>query len=157
MTKKLLILILMAISFSGCDRNKVYEADISFEEKTWDMNKIPAFSFELEHTKTVDIFFKMRNDLDYPFQNLYVQYTFRKQKGNELKKDLVNLSLFNAKTGVPLGKGSSVFQNRAILLTSQTLAAGSYEVELAQYMRNEALNGVYSIGIRVEESEATEK
>lgn len=146
----------MVIVIMGCDPKKVHESDMSFQDKNWDMNETPVFSFELEEAETVDIYFKIRNDLDYPFQNLYLQYTFRTDEGSELKKDLVNLPLFDAKTGVPLGKGSSVFQHRSLLISSETLAAGNYEIELAQYMRNKALKGIYSVGIRIEESEVSE-
>lgn len=145
-------MVLLCIGLLGCDPQKVYESDINFEGKIWDMNETPVFAFKLEQTKTVDIIFKLRNDLDYPFQNLYIQYVFKTAEGKELKKDLMNLTLFDTKTGIPTGTGNSIFQNRTVLLSSETLSPGNYEIELAQYMREDKLAGVYSAGIRVEES-----
>ncbi len=156
MHKNLFLWTLLVIVIMGCDPKKLYESDLSFVEKNWDMNETPVFSFELQEAETVDIYFKIRNDLDYPYQNLYIQYTLRTDKGSELRKNLVNLSLFDAKTGVPLGKGGSIFQHRSVLIASEMLAAGTYEIELAQYMRNKALTGIYSVGVRIEETDLTE-
>lgn len=153
MTKahKILFLFLLAVVWS-CDSERVFEDDQSFENHSWHMDNMPQFSFEIDDTSAMNIYFKMRNDLEYPFQNIYLTYYLLDEAGEEIASELVNIELFDEITGKPQGKGNSIYQSSEAILTSYSFPkAGEYTLKFAQYMRSESLAGVHSVGVRIEE------
>ncbi|OEK06451.1 gliding motility lipoprotein GldH [Roseivirga misakiensis] len=154
MSKSIFGLLFVSLLFMmGCDSGRVYEADHDFEELTWNMDSIPDFQFSIEDTAPKDIIFKIRNSLDFPFRNCYMKYTLADTLGNTLKSELINLKLFDEKTGKPFGKGNSVFQHAETILSDYNFPKpGTYILSVAQYMRTTELAGTYSIGVRVEET-----
>ena len=116
------------------------------------MDNMPEFSFEIENSSPKNVLFKLRTDLKFPNQNLYITYYLLNEKGEEISSELVNIPLFDEVTGKPLGKGNSIYQySIAILENFSFPQPGNYTLKFAQYMRSESLAGVHSVGVRVEE------
>lgn len=146
--------LLLFLLVAACDSKKVYEDDHSFEGKSWSMNELPEFGFEIEEAGLKNVIFKFRNELGYPYQNLYVKYYLYDGNGNELRSDLINLQLFDEVTGAPLGEGNSIFQYTRPLLESYNFSEpGQYNIRIAHYMRTEELAGSLSAGIRIEQAD----
>lgn len=144
--------LLLFLLVAACDSKKVYEDDHSFEDKSWSMNELPEFEFEIEDAGLKNVIFKFRNELSYPYQNLYVKHYLFDADGNELHSDLINLELFDEVTGAPLGEGNSIFQYARPLLQDYNFSkTGQYSIRIAHYMRTEELAGSLSAGIRVEQ------
>ncbi len=147
------LLALILAFLSSCDSGRVYEADHDFDEQLWNMDTIPSFEFRIEDTAPKEILLKMRNSLDFPFRNCYLTYHLEDSAGNTLQTALVNIELFDEKTGKPFGKGNSVFQHAQTILSDyQFPGPATYKFHLVQYMRKRNLEGTYSVGIRVENS-----
>ena len=147
-------LFLLILLLWGCDSNRVFEEDTSFTEKQWHMDYMPAFEFMIEDAAAKNIILKFRSDLEYPYQNIYITYFLMDAQGNELDSKLVNIPLFDEISGKPLGDGNSVYQYAQEILSGYKFpGSGKYSIKLAQYMRSETLDGVYSVGIRVENVE----
>lgn len=147
-------LFLLILLLWGCDSSRVFEEDISFTEKQWHMDHMPAFEFEIEDAAAKNVVLKFRSDLEYPYQNIYITYFLMDAHGNELESKLVNIPLFDEISGKPLGEGNSVYQYAQEILSGYKFPdTGKYSIKLAQYMRSETLNGVYSVGVRVENVE----
>lgn len=154
MIKRLAALTVLLFLFSSCDSNRVFEADRDFENEVWQMDTIPVFTFEIEDLSPKNLVIKLRTDLTYPYQNCYVNYKLKDLEGNIISSDLLSLQLFDDKTGKPQGSGNSLYQFKEAILSNYTFpSTGEYRIELAQYMRTSQLNGTYSAGIRVEDSE----
>ena len=118
------------------------------------MDSIPSFEFEVGDELAQDIAIQVRSNLDYPYYNLYLQYTLEDQQGNELESELVNFVLYDEATGKPKGKGNSVYQYTSPVLENyQFPAAGTYKISIAQYMRMAELPGVLSVGVTLNDSE----
>lgn len=149
---KALLFCLFLVVYS-CDTKSVFEDDQDLGEKSWHMDHMPEFTFEIKDTSPKNLTFKMRNDLDYPNQNIYITYYLLNEQGKQINTELVNIPLFDEITGKPLGKGNSIYQSTATILRNYTFPkAGEYTLKLAQYMRSESLAGVHSVGVRVEEA-----
>ena len=149
--KRLFSILFLLLFLTGCDSQKVFEADVSFEKAIWSMNDMPEFDFKIDETEAKDLVFKIRNNLDYPYQNIYFTYYLLNEKGEELASELISIQLFDEVTGKPLGEGNSIYQSSEILLKGYTFdEPGLYHFRLAQYMRTEKLQGVLSLGIRIE-------
>lgn len=143
---------LLLLTLAACDTNRVYQQAYDFDENGWHMDTIPSFTFEIEDTRPKNLNLHLRNSLAYPFQNVYLTYYLQDSTGKELATELVNIELFDPKTGKPQGEGSSIYQHEVELLHGyQFPYTGSFTFRVAQYMRESALKEILSVGLRVEE------
>jgi gliding motility-associated lipoprotein GldH len=149
---KICLLLLAFALINSCDRNRVYEEVYDFEEGIWNMDTIPAFNFEITDNAPKRVLINVRNSIEFRSQNLYLTYYLMDEKGNELKSELVNIQLFDAKTGKPFGKGNSIFQHEIEILPNYVFPnTGKFQIKIAQYMREANLENVPSVGVRLEQ------
>lgn len=150
-----LILFMATLSWS-CNTNSVYEKNIDIENKSWQMEEIPTFSFNItDPEKRYNIYYNIRNSSAYPYQNLYVTYYLEDSTGSVLSSDLHNMDLFDAKTGKPKGKGlGDIFDHQFLALPGYKFEkAGVYHLKIQQFMRMENLPEILSVGLKVEKEE----
>lgn len=152
-------LVLWAAAFllllSSCDPARVYEQNVELPDGNWQIDNVPAFEFEIQDTtKVYDVYFNVRYSLQYDFYNLYLRHQMLGPDGAEISSKLHELLLMDAKTGKPLGKGSSdTFDLQALALDNVKFSkAGKYTLKLTQYMRRDPLPHIMAVGIRVAES-----
>ncbi len=146
-------LFLILIVFQACDSKRVYEGKKDFSDKFWTFNDPAVFDFEIPDTgKKYNMLFNIRHTADYKYQNIYLQYYLEDSTGRLVSKELINIQLFNAITGVPLGKsiGGIYDLQRAFLEDFSFDRIGKYHMQIEQFMRQDSLPGILSIGLRVE-------
>ena len=106
--------------------------------------------------KAIDynLFFSVRNGVEFPHSNLYFKYYLKDSTGILLESELIDFQLFHPKSGYPLGNGiGDMFEHRYEILTKyQFDKAGSYELSFQQYMRYDSLPQIFSVGYRVEKT-----
>jgi gliding motility-associated lipoprotein GldH len=142
--------------FSSCDSARVYEQNEDLEGGDWSVDNALVFKFEIQDTsQAYDVFFNVRYKLQYSFYNLYIQHQLRGPDGKLLSAKLHEMLLMDAKTGKPLGKGfSDTYDLQARALRGITFPeAGTYTIKLTQYMRQDPLTDILSLGIRIANSE----
>lgn len=142
---------------SRCDDRRIYEYSHDFKERAWHVADTSRFEFAIKDTgKKYNVFYIVRNSLDYPYARLFVQYAMRDTTGVEIHKKLVTSYLFDQKTGKPFGQSGlgDIFDHRFILEDHfEFQRPGTYEVTLQQSMRLDTLPGILSVGVRIEEAE----
>jgi len=146
----LLVIILL---FFGCDANRIMDENIDLDQGVWVIDQKPNFVFEVTDTnERYNVYFNLRNAIDYKYHNLYFSYYLFSEDGKEIASDLKEVFLFHPQTGKPLGSGlGDIFEHRVSLLESlQFDKPGHYKLIVEQYMRTDSLYGVFSIGARVE-------
>ena len=153
------LIIVLGLLIIGCDTSRVAEENVDFEARTWNVDSIVSLNFSIEDIESpYTLSMNLRNTSDYPWQRIFVGYWLKDSLGNtlltntsELRK-LESFPLFDPKTGVPLGKGlGDIFEHRFVLTDSlQFKEEGKYIIEFQQYMRDEDLKGVVSVGYRIE-------
>jgi len=149
----LLILTLSLFIISGCDNQNVYNGKKSFSEKYWVFNDPAEFEFEIqEPERSYNLLFNIRNTSKYQFQNIYLQYYLEDSTGMLISKELKNIQLFNPITGIPLGKGlGDIFDIEKAFLEGYSFKnPGKYKLRIDQFMRQDTLPEVLSVGLRVE-------
>lgn len=141
----------------ACDESRVYEQQTDFEQKAWLVNDKPRFEFEIkDHTQNYNLYYTVRNSLDFPFSRIFVSYNLRDSLGAELKKDLVAGFLFDQKTGAPQGDSGigDLFDSKFPLVTNYHFERpGVYSITLEQFNRMDTLQGVLAVGVRVERAD----
>ena len=149
-----LFFVLIALNLLSCDSNRLYEENIDIESY-WMADSLAAFNFDIED-KALDynLFFSVRNGVEFPHSNLYFKYFLKDSLGNTLESELINFQLFNAKSGYPLGNGiGDIFEHQYEVLTKyQFNHSGQYELSFQQYMRYDSLPEIYSVGFRIKKT-----
>jgi len=102
-----------------------------------------------------NIYYNIRNTASYPFYNLYLKHTVSNALGSVLSTNLDEVFLFDRKTGEPLGSGmGDIFDHQMTVVENFRFPSkGTYQFKVQQYMRQNQLSQIMSIGIRVEISQ----
>lgn len=139
---------------TGCDDTRVQEANIDFADQTWKLADKVTIDFEIKDTTLrYNVYFNVRNSLDYPFARLFLNYTLVNSKGVEIEKKMVVNNLFDQKTGEPFGQSGigDLFDHQFPLLKNYKFhQTGLHKITFEQFMRKDTLEGVMAVGARVE-------
>ena len=140
----------ISLILQSCDSNRVSEGHYDINSY-WQEDSVVTFDIKIEDA-TIDynLYFSVRNGVEFPHSNLYFKYALKDSEGGGLESELINFQLFNAKTGYPLGNGvGDMFENQYELLTKYRFEQiGSYQLSFQQYMRYDSLPEIYSVGDR---------
>lgn len=145
-------LVILIMSITSCDFDKVYDNYVDLENQVWHVDSLPHFEFEIDDASIdYQIEYKVRYALGYPYQNLYVTYYLEDDGSNLISSDLQEIVLFDSKTGEPRGSGlGDIFDYQVMGLPNVKFPkAGKYHFRLKQFMRQEELPFIMSIGISV--------
>ncbi len=151
-----LILIFILSSFlAACDNQRVFEQTIDNEHGKWAKDDGKLFEFHITDTAlSYNIYYYVRASILYPYRNLYLNYKLSDNKNKVLSNKLQNMNLFDDKTGKPLGSGLGDINDLSVLSLENFHFpdTGKYTFEVKQYMRQDTLSEIFSIGLRVETS-----
>jgi len=145
---------LLVVLLCACDDKRVFEDNRDLASKSWYVDSVLTFQFEVkEPEKPYNLLINIRNSENYPYYNLFQRYYLSDSSGQELKSQQTELILMDPKTGRPLGKGlGDIYSHQFELLGNFTFPKkGKYTIKLKQYMRENPLPEVYSVGFRLEE------
>lgn len=145
----------LAILCAACDPSRVYEENHTIEKNLWYIDTVLTFTFTIEDTTVpYNIYYNVRNAVSYPYHNLYLTYYLYDAEGKQLSGRLQDLTLFDATTGKPLGDGlGDIFDHQILSVAAYTFKRkGIYTFKIKQYMRQDPLPDIMSVGIRVEKA-----
>lgn len=141
-------------SVTCCTEDRVYEDNYDLPSKIWPISEHVNFKFDIsDKEQRYQIFLNLRHDAAYPYRNIYMQYQLSDSTNYVMDNALVNFQLFSAKEGLPLGNASSnIYSFQELLLDSVSFPhEGTYTFSIDQYMREDSLKGIYSVGIKIVE------
>lgn len=143
----------MGIALSGllssCGDGRLYEQYRSFEKAEWKMTDSASFDLKkVDFDSSPLTLIGVKYNEAYPFSNLYLTVIAKDSSDTVLEKKLINMPLFDSKSGKPLGEG---FGNSFTKLDSLPidLPLPTSQVIIYQYMRQESLKGVESVGLKI--------
>ncbi|HEY8400008.1 MAG TPA: gliding motility lipoprotein GldH [Cytophagaceae bacterium] len=155
MKVQLLCFALLSLLIVSCDSNKIFDSITDLESGSWAQSNELEFQFLITDADVpYNIYYNVRYTDQYPYHNLYVNYTLTDTTGKEIEKALQNMDLFNPKTGVPYGSGiGNNFDYTILALKDYKFPSpGTYIFKTQQYMRQEELEGLAAFGVRVEKA-----
>lgn len=138
---------------SSCTEDRYFEDNQDFEDRIWNMEESAAFTFNVDSAELpYQIKLNVRNTMEYPYRNLYLKYLL-KDSTYIINDQLLNLKLFEAKSGKPYGDHQSDIYSHQLILQDSVYfpETGEYTIKLNQYMREKELEGIVSVGIRIEQ------
>ncbi len=153
--RSLLIICIAALAGWSCARDRFFEQNSEIPGGSWAAHNNISFPVVIQDTVSVyDFFVNVRNDVDYPFSNLYLFLTTTFPDGR-IARDTIECMLAGY-DGKWLGSGiGSVRFNRFLFQRNVRFGkAGTYSFEFEQAMRTDPLKGIKDIGIRIDKKEA---
>lgn len=150
-----LISLLVILILQACGNTTVFKDNIDFEGNNWFEKNVPSFAFTIDDpTVTYNVFYNVRNTLAYPYSNLYLTRYLVDEKGKVINTQLDELTLADSKSGKPFGSGlGDIYDHKILVLKAYKFPAkGKYAFRIKQFMRQNPLPEVLSVGITVEKS-----
>ena len=136
---------LLAIGLAGCRTDIVYSAFEDIDMAGWDKDSVCRFSYPIEDTAaTYQILLYVRQTEVYPYQNMWLFV------GHDGRQDTIEFFLANDR-GEWLGNGKNGLIEMPVLYEEawHYPAAGEHSITLQHGMREDALQGVVSVGVEV--------
>lgn len=141
------------ILFAACDNTKVYDEYKHIDNSIWDKDSVVSFNFNLQDTLSKNqVFINLRNNIDYPYSNIYLFTRVNFPDGMVLV-DTLEYEMTNAQ-GVWLGEGLSSVKSNKLYFKKDVVfySKGDYSVSIQHGMRDNTLKGIKDVGLRIEKN-----
>jgi gliding motility-associated lipoprotein GldH len=145
------LLFVIGITFYSCDSNRVYDEFKDIKDGIWKQTETINFEVQISDTLSYNnVLVNVRNSGSYKFSNLYL-FLNTVYPNNKISRDTIDCLLADNK-GKWLGKGLGDLKDCQYLLKKSMRfhQKGIYSFEFEQAMRVDKLEGIKSIGIRIE-------
>jgi gliding motility-associated lipoprotein GldH len=147
---KVLATFCVAMLLTGCDSASEKVMMHSIDGK-WEKNAAQRFDFEINDLNPRNIIFVVRNNDDYPYNNLRLIVNFKNEKTQKTKIDTLNYFLAKP-NGEWLGSGFG--ETKEILfqykMNEPFSEIGKYSITVKQAMRKDVLHGIEDFGLKIE-------
>ena len=136
---------------SSCTTVDLYEKSVSIPGHAWKSDYKPVFEFTIKDTTTpYQVYLVLRHTDRYSFNNIYVNLYIKGPGQDTATKIQQDLKLASNEEGW-LGSGmDDIYEQRHPLGNPITLKAGTYQFTVEHLMREDPLENVLNVGLRVE-------
>jgi gliding motility-associated lipoprotein GldH len=146
-------LLALMLLVSSCGTLDVFEKNITIPGHEWSSNFKPEIDFDIKDTVSLyNIYVVLRHTDAYRYNNIYLNI-LTTVPGDTTHKERLDLRLATDDKGW-LGSGmDDIFEHRILInrgIPLRFAKAGRYTFQLQQIMREEPLQHVMNVGIRVE-------
>lgn len=152
-------LFLIAITLISCDKKRIFDEYHSVG-KSWNQDTIVSFDLpKLDPKKQYNLFLNIRDNNEYPFNNLFVIVTME-EPDKVTKVDTLEYQMANP-DGSLLGDGfTDVKESKLVYKERMKFKPGPYKVHIRQALRQtgkvagvEKLDGITEVGFRIEKTD----
>jgi len=150
-TTVLVFALMLSLLLTSCGKKYLYDDVHTLPADGWNKNQKERFIFNVPDTTCTFLFYlDLRNEIDYRYSNLYVFMETQFPNGN-ITRDTLECILAEP-SGKWTGRGYGRLKENMILLnpTIKFPLKGSYTIDIEQAMRDEILEGITDVGIRIE-------
>lgn len=148
-----LMISLMALLSSCQQHDVVFQDQVIMADGQWVQDSAKTFAFQIDDVQaSYNIYYFMRNNLDYPYANIYLKDEIVGPGTSKPTGSLKQFFLANPETGQPLGSGLADVRDNTLLAFKevQFKQPGQYRLSLRQYMRQSTLPGIACVGVLVQ-------
>lgn len=151
---KQFLLFVFVCTLLSCNTINVYEKTNVFEKHQWPVAQVPSFTFDITDTGALyNIFLVIRHHDAYNYSNIWLNVGVKgPSDSTHVQREFI---LANNQQGW-LGTGmDDIFEHRILFNDRPApLQKGPYTFTLRQVMREDPLQHILNVGIRVEKVEA---
>ncbi|WP_074224870.1 gliding motility lipoprotein GldH [Algoriphagus halophilus] len=142
------LIALMGLGISSCSDDRVFEEFKALPTQNWAMEDSLHFDLSAVQLQDNQSLIAFRFNEEYAFSNCYVRVLSQDSTGTIIENKLINVPLFDSKTGEPLGDGFGSTYTFYDSLPFQ-LPNHTKKVTLLQYMRQNQLPGIEAVGLKI--------
>lgn len=142
--------ILILFLVSGCHRNVLYTDSVNIPSEKWSLDYIPEFKADISDTNSVcNIYLTVRTGANYPYRNIWLFVSTASPSGKSIT-DTLQYKLAD-ENGKWFGKGVGDIHELDLPFRTGVFfrEKGIYTFRIRHGMRNENLEGVYDLGLRI--------
>jgi gliding motility-associated lipoprotein GldH len=146
-----MIILLMAIAISSCQSPVVFQQHQSLPASQWEQDNSLIFQAVINDTTSLhELYLDVRNTINYPYRNLFIFLDIEFPEGIVVR-DTIECILADRR-GQWTGSGFGTIRSNRFLFRDQVWfpQQGTYIFTLHQAMRDQVLEGIADIGIRIE-------
>ncbi len=152
-----ILFILITFLLVSCDEKRVFD-EYKSVGNAWNKDSIVSFDLpKLETSKPYNLYLNLRNNEDYPFNNIFLLVSLENPDGLT-KVDTLEYAMAN-NDGTLLGEGFTDTKESKLFFKENQIfnKKGQYKVRIQQAVRQNGkvkgekeLNGVTEVGFRIE-------
>lgn len=144
------LILLVSILFS-CTTIDIFEKSVAIPGHEWKSSYRPSFEFNITDTATTyNVFLVFRHTEKYNFNNIFINLYVKGPGMDSTIKIQQDVLLATNEKGW-LGTGmDDIYEHRSTLAARQPLKAGTYTFTIEQIMREDPLQEVLNVGLRLE-------
>jgi len=136
--------------FFSCTTSDLYEKTMAIPAQQWETSFTPEFSFTIKDTSTLyQVYFVLRHTEKYNYNNIWINL-YSQPPGDTLHKAPYELQLATNEKGWLATGMNDIYEHRLKLTRPIQLNTGEYKLKLENIMREDPLQHVLNVGIRVE-------
>ncbi|MCC7401012.1 MAG: gliding motility lipoprotein GldH [Chitinophagaceae bacterium] len=141
------------LCLTSCTTIDLYEKDVAIPGHEWKSSYKPVFDFIIKDTTVpYQFFLVLRHTEKYNYTNIYVNLYIKAPGSDSITK--IQRSLMLADNNGWMGSGmDDIYEHRIPLGAPQPLKAGSYQFTVEQIMREDPLEHVLNVGLRIEKKQ----
>lgn len=155
---KIICFLLLTLAFVSCSGDEVvFQKSVEFPNEGWNKDSVAVFDFEATDTVgSYDIVVDLRNDGSYRYQNFWL-FVRSVSPDSVVFSDTLECVLAD-NYGRWIGEGSGSMRHLPVMFLSDVKfpKKGVYSFELIQGMREDLLQGIHDIGLRIMKSNPEE-
>lgn len=146
------ILAIFAIGIlSACDDHSLYHSYKSIPKTGWGKSDTLFFEIPVNDSLTLlQLSVGTRNNNGYPYQDLYLFISHNLEDSTQWQTDTLKLVLAD-KEGKWMGTGwGNLYQSGTSMKSALVRHPGTYTLKVSHGMKDETLNGISDVGIKIE-------
>jgi gliding motility-associated lipoprotein GldH len=145
--------VVFTVLFDSCTLpTGVFEKDVAIPNHQWESSFAPEISFTIEDTaSTYDVFLVLRHTDAYHYNNIWIKATVLEPGSAQSQSGQYDLALATNQKGWLGSAMDDIFENRVLIQPNTKFKKpGTYRMTIEQIMREDPLQQVLNVGIRVE-------
>jgi len=148
------IVLLASCIFTSCTTIDLYEKAVTIPKHEWNSSFKPSFDFTIKDTSTpYRLFLVLRHTEKYNFNNIFVNVYVKGPGQDTTQKIQQDLVLATNDKGWLASGMDDIYEHRIQLGPDQSLKAGNYSFTIEQIMREDPLENVLNVGLRIEKKQ----
>ena len=152
------LVFLIAATLFSCDKKRVFD-DYKSVGDAWHKDSVVSFTLpDLDSTKRYDLFITLRDNNNYPYNNLFLIVSLELANGFT-KVDTLEYQMTDP-DGVLLGDGFSDIKESKLFYKENVRFRGKYKMNIKQAVRENGkvpgvtqLEGITEVGLRIEKKD----
>lgn len=149
----LFVALLGLITLASCDRDVVFDRYVTIPDGGWNVDSMAVFKFDIETVEQpYNVVLNIRNRSNYPNSNLWLFVDIISPSGQVMHDKVDCVLADDAGRWIGSGWGDLYHVKIPYQIGVKFAETGPYTFRIVQGMREDDLQGIHNIGLRIEKA-----